>query len=113
MTETKSGGLGIGMFTIVAAILAYFVYGHSISAALGMVLLVIGSGFTTILSLIPFVGVFISYYINITYTYPIIMGFTGLTTTWLITAVLVIHTILGIIFTFVTSMAVLTVMTRR
>lgn len=98
---------GIGISTIFLTILAYFVYEKSISAMLGMFLLVLGSGVTTLLSLIPIFGIFITYYINTSYTYPTIMQFTGLTPTWLTTSLLIFHTIIGVILTLVTSFVII------
>ncbi len=98
---------GIGILSIIFTIMAYFVYERSISAMLGMLLLVIGSGITSILSLIPIFGIFISYYINIAYTYPTVMQFTGLTPTWLTTLLLGCHTIIGVILTLITSIALI------
>ncbi len=102
-----NNSIGIGLTSIVFSVLAYFVYGDSISAMLGMLLLVIGSSLTTLLSLIPFVGVIIAYFTNTIYTYPTIMHFVGITPTWLTTLLLVFHTVIGVVLTIVTSAAVL------
>lgn len=104
MTETR---IGIGCLSIVFSVLAYFVYGNSISAMLGMLILVIGSFLTTLLSLIPFVGVIIAYFTNTIYTYPAIMDFVGITPTWLTNLLLIFHTALGVILTAITSYVVL------
>lgn len=98
---------GVGLISIMFSIVAYFVYNQSISAMLGMLLLVIGSGFTTLLSFIPFVGVIIAYFANTIYTYPTIMGFVGITSTWLTTILLIFHTIIGIVLTIISSAIVL------
>lgn len=99
--------IGIGVFSILFSVLAYFVYGNSISAMLGMFLLVIGSSLTTLLSLIPFIGVIIAYFTNTIYTYPAIMDFVGITPTWLTNLLLIFHTVLGVIITAITSYVVL------
>lgn len=106
MTGNDSG-IRIGFFSILFSVLAYFVYGNSISAMLGMFILVIGSFLTTLLSLIPFVGVIIAWFANTIYTYPAIMDFVGITPTWLTTLLLIFHTMLGVIITAITSYAVL------
>ncbi len=99
--------MGIGLVSIVFSVLAYFVYGNSISAMLGMLLLVIGSGLTSVLSIIPFVGVLIAYFVNTAYTYPIIMHFVGITPTWLTAILLVFHSVVGVVITIKTSISVL------
>jgi len=102
-----SNSIRIGFMSIVFSVLAYFVYGNSISAMLGMLLLVIGSALTTLLSLIPFVGVIIAYFANTVYTYPTIMHFVGITPTWLTTLLLVFHSVIGVVFTIIISAVVL------
>ncbi len=102
-----SNGIKIGFLAIVVMALGYFTYGNTISGALGILLLVIGTELTILLSLIPFVGMLFAYIVNTTYTYPVIMGFTGITETWLTTVILTIYTILSVIITGATTAFIL------
>lgn len=99
----------ISTTTILFTIVAYFVYGHNISAALGMFLLIVGSALTTLLSLIPFIGVYVAFLVNTMYTYPTIIVFTGMYPTWITTLLLGFHTVIGVILTTVTSLITLSV----
>ncbi len=98
-----SNAIKTGLFTIVMMALGYFVYGNSVAGALGILLLTIGTELTILLSLIPFAGMFMAYIVNTTYTYPLIMGFTGLGESWLTTAILAIYTVMSVIITAATT----------
>jgi len=103
MTETKrTGGNGL-LFLILTMILGYFVYG-TVAGALGMGLLYITLlFFIVILSMIPLIGWLISAIISYVFVIPMLLNFTGLYWTWLVSTIFVFHLIVG----FMVSVAIL------
>lgn len=99
MTDIKFGGFATSIELLLVA-LAYFVYGRTLDAVFGMVILTIVTTFPIILvSIIPFAGVFLALSMATGYLYPLVFGFTGLTATWVTTLLLTIQIIIGAIVT--------------
>lgn len=102
---SNSGNVGGGglIFFLVIAALGYFVYG-GIGGAIAMFILTFVYGLVSLLSLIPFVGVFVQGLAMFYLVNPWIFGFTGITSTWLTGLVFWINIIVGIFATIVTSL---------
>ena len=99
MAETKTrSGSGL-VLLILSMILGYFVYGN-VAGALGIGLLYIIVGFfIIILSVIPVIGLLISAIISYIFIIPMILNFTGLYWTWLVTIIFGLHLIIGLCIT--------------
>jgi len=101
-----TGGTSIGSI-VVAALFGYFVYNRTIAGALGAGLLCFILELSVLIAMVPFAGVFIQGFLDITWLIPSILSMTGLWDTWLVTLMLVIALIVGAIVTIVTSLMVL------
>ncbi|MCK5433034.1 MAG: hypothetical protein KAJ03_09830 [Gammaproteobacteria bacterium] len=115
MSEQNTSGtitFGIKLW-IVYAIIGYFVYGNSINAALGVLLLSFAVGIINILSIIPIVGWIAALALNWFYVMPKILEFVSLDYTWLITLIFVISAILGFIITAMTTGVILLAIIKR
>jgi len=91
---------------IITAILAWFVYG-TINGVFSMVLLDIILSISLIIAMIPIVGIFIMMMITEIFTIPMILSFTNIEYTWLVTAMKVVTYIIGTIITLVTTIWIL------
>ena len=105
--NVASGSIGP---IILIAIVAYFVYGHSIDAMVGVVAIALVVGMVQIFSIIPVIGWIGGMMLNYWYVIPKMLILTGLETSWLIFAIFVLYTILGFVITcgmvlFVVGMA--------
>ena len=115
MSEQNTSGtitFGIKLW-IVYAIIGYFVYGNSVNAALGVLLLSFAVGIINILSIVPVVGWIASLALNWFYVIPKILEFVSLDYTWLITLIFVISAILGFIITAMTTGVILLTIIKR
>ena len=111
MNEEKSSGtqtfsFGIKLW-IVYAIIGYFVYGNSIDAALGILVLSFVVGITSILSIIPFIGWITALALNWFYVIPKILELVSLDHTWLVTLIFAINGILGFIITILALIVII------
>jgi len=112
MPELRSVTVGIPLIPILFAIIAYFVYGSSLDAALAVLLLDFLWSFAMVVALIPFVGIFAYYYV-MTWIFDWVNGLTGLTWTWLIDVMMWVNLIIGGIFWAVITGIVVMVLTGR
>lgn len=106
MTDYTAGGGSTIVWMLFWAVLGFFVY-DGLNGALAMIVLSFLFGLAALLSIIPVVGVFIQYYVSITYILPFIINLTGITATWLTTTMLVVSIIMGIIITAMTTFVLL------
>lgn len=93
-------------------ILAYFVYG-SLAGVLGMLLLYFIVSLVCILCLIPIVGWIISVSINWYIVIPIILAFTGLEYTWLVSLIFAYSVIVGLIITSLMAIVIVGILLSR
>lgn len=97
---------GFSMFTIILAIVAYFVYGKSIDASLAIIILSYISGLIALLGFIPVIGV-IGTYVLWNILFSKIMILTGITATWITTVIFSIMILASILFTFISTAIIL------
>ena len=106
--ENKSNSKhGTWIGTILVGILGYFVYGNTLTGALGMVLLWIVMGLTSLLSIIPLVGFAIAGVVNKFYTMPAVLNLVGLEYTWLTTGMFWFQAIIGLIITIMITIVLI------
>jgi hypothetical protein len=86
-------------------LLGYFIYG-GVDGALAMGLLGLLYALSILISLIPFAGIFIQYYVMIDVIFPYICEITGITATWLTTVMFAVNLIFGILVWIIMSVAV-------
>jgi len=88
---------GIPPIIILFAVVAYFVYGNSVNAALAVVLLEFLWGIAMLVAFIPLVGIFIYWYLTgIVFNW--VSDLTGLTSTWLTDVMLWINLAIAAFF---------------
>lgn len=92
----KDGGWGI-ILLLLFATLGYFVYG-GLDGTFGIVLLYILYTIAIYCSLIPFIGIFVQYFVSTEIIFPAVSSFTGIEATWLTTVVIIPTMIAGLIF---------------
>jgi len=106
MSEKKVG-LGLGgswvFMSLLAFLLAYFQYGTSINAGLGMILTSLVLEALSLIGLIPFIGVFIYYFSAIYYILPLTLNFVQLSWSWVIDLFLYLNLIMAALLTIATS----------
>jgi len=116
MNEKISINAPISTVTILIfyAIIAYFIYGNSIDAALTIIALSIISGMVFgLLSLLPILGWIIAILISWFWLFPAMLNMGGIEWTWLITLILVMDIIGGLVVTVAILFALLLILTRR
>ena len=93
---TKEGGRwGIVLLLFFAA-LGYFVYG-GLDGTFAMILLYVLYVLAVFCSLIPFIGIFVQYFVSTRIILPAISSFTGIEATWLTTVAIIPTMIAGLI----------------
>ncbi|RLG33236.1 hypothetical protein DRN97_05560 [Methanosarcinales archaeon] len=95
------------LLTMLFSLLGYFVYG-SINGALAILLLCIVCNFMLLISVIPFVGWLIQAFLMKKLVITGIAAITGISLTWLTSAIFWVYLVFGIIISTVTSIVVLT-----
>ena len=98
--------IGFPLITTIFAIIAYFVYGNSVDAALAVFLLDSLWTLVMFVAVIPFIGIFIYYYL-IQWIFNWVHDLTGLTWTWVIDVMQIINLgIAGFIYGIVTFIVI-------
>jgi len=87
--------VGFPLIPTIFAIIAYFMYGKSLDAALAVFLLDILWSLTFIVAVIPFVGIFLYYYV-IKWIFGWVHSLTGLTWSWLFVSILIFFYLTGL-----------------
>jgi hypothetical protein len=106
MTNEKAG---IGIWLTVWAILAllgYFIY-SGVNGALAILLIYLVVGFCTLLSIIPFVGIFLQNGFVTNTVFPYLFKITGIYSTWLTDVIYVYYLVIGSIMCVIMSGAVI------
>lgn len=107
MSKTKIvsgiGGAGSLIWLIIAAVLGYFVYGHSLSGALAIALLTFIYFLISIIGFVPFVGVILYYFITSIYVEPSLFSFTGIYATWLTSLIFWVCFVFALLYTIIMS----------
>lgn len=96
------GSSGISVFFIIAVILAYFQYG-TLQGVLFVALYYLLTGFAAALSLIPFVGVILYYFVSASAVTPWLVSFTGVQTSWVTDIIFWAYLIVGVVLTAITT----------
>jgi len=94
---------GIPPIVILFAVIAYFVYGNSVSAALAVVLLGFLWAIAGLLAWIPFIGIFVYYY-TMQWLFDWVADLTGLARTWVIDIMQVIYLAIGVLIYIVITL---------
>jgi len=82
--------------------MGYFVYG-GLDGALAMIVLYLLLGVVALLSLIPFIGIVLQYWVSTQITIMWIISITGIYATWLTTLMLIVFMIMGTILCGMTT----------
>ena len=94
--------IGFPVIPLIFAIIAYFVYGKSLDAVLAVFLLDCLWNVAILVCIIPFVGVFIYWWL-LHYIFDWVHGLTGLKWSWLLDVMmwfnLIIGTVIWVVFT--------------
>jgi hypothetical protein len=101
------GNMGCGFVVLlIAAVCGWLVYG-SFTAGFWVAVLCLALALTALIGLIPIVGPFIYWQFATTAVLPTLMASSGLTDSWLTTAVLWLYLGLAIFWTIVATLAAL------
>ncbi|RLC69410.1 MAG: hypothetical protein DRI26_09180, partial [Chloroflexi bacterium] len=100
--------LGINVLTVIFAIVAYFIYGNNLGAMLAIVLLSILWNFAMFVSIIPFGG-FIIYWFIADYIRSWVFSIANISSTWLTDLMWWLYIIVAIIVTIASTMILLRV----
>ncbi|RLG70676.1 MAG: hypothetical protein DRO04_01375 [Candidatus Iainarchaeum archaeon] len=107
MVEKREVSLGLGsswiFFAILAFILAYFQYGFSVNAGLGMILIALALDVLSLLGLIPFIGFIIYYLVAVYWLLPQALNFVQLGWSWTVDLFLYLNLIFAFIMTVFSS----------
>lgn len=103
-TKAKVTGAATSLnwvFSAVAAfLLGFFVSEHSIVYGLSMVLLSIVLGVFAFIGIIPFVGLFVYLVVSYYWLIPAMLEFMSVESTWVVTAIFIYHSLIGVLITF-------------
>jgi len=104
--------LGINVLTVIFAIVAYFIYGNNLGAMLAIVLLSILWNFAMFVSIIPFGG-FIIYWFIADYIRSWVFSIANISSTWLTDLMWWLYIIVAIIVTIASTMILLRVRAKK
>lgn len=93
-------------------ICGYFVYG-GIDGALAMFVCSFIIGLVAFLSFIPFVGIFLQYWVSTAYAFPFIFDLTHVEASWVTTAIFAVDMIVGVFFYIIfTALALIVILEK-
>lgn len=104
---------GISVMLIIFALLAYFVYDHSINAVIGVTLMTIIISVVFALSFIPVVGWLSAILLCHYWVIPKLLDVMALDDTWLITFIFTFITLYGFIITIIVTVVIVAWSRRR
>ena len=99
----KSWLISFPVLSIIMALCAYFVYGQSIAAALGVLLIGLVLGFIAPLGLVPFAGAAIYWLIAGKLFIPKVLAWTGISYAWPVAVLYWVNFAGAIILTVLTT----------
>ncbi|MCK9577133.1 MAG: hypothetical protein M0R51_14610 [Clostridia bacterium] len=108
---SNTGYLSPLLMTLFWCVLGYFVY-DGINGAIAIFALSFLYSAAALISIIPGIGIIIQYYVSIYLILPFIIELTGITVSWLTTAMLVVSMIYGVIITIIMVYAVMGAISR-
>ena len=83
----------------IAFLLGFFVSGHNMIYGLSMTLMSLVLGIFAFIGIIPFVGLIIYLAVSHYWLIPTMLEFMSVEYTWVVTAILVYHSLIGVIIT--------------
>jgi len=106
ITKTINIKTQIPMFSVILAIIGYFIYGRSVDGALAIFLLSLFSGIITLAGVIPFIGVLWTYGLW-GWGFDKIILWSGITQTWLTSLIFIATMVTSGIISFVVTLYII------